>query len=91
VLTLLLLLCIVAGATNSRSDRIAQALSASSDAITAAVTGSSNAATAAQRSKAFATLATRDSTRASDFGRRLQQGKAKFSKMMHSTCACEYW
>jgi hypothetical protein len=88
---LLLLLCIVAGATNSRSDRIAQALSASSDAITAAVTGSSNAATATQRSKAFATLATRESTRASDFGRRLQQGEAKTSKMMHSICACEYW
>ena len=57
-----------AGATNSRSDRITQALSASADSIGLAVTGNSNVQAAAQKSKAFATLATRESTKASDFG-----------------------
>jgi hypothetical protein len=64
-----------AGATNSRSDRITQALSASADSIGLAVTSNSNVQAAAQKSKAFATLATRENTKASDFGRRLQSGR----------------
>lgn len=57
-----------AGATNNRSDRIAQALSASAESIGAAVSGRSDATTAAQKSKAFARMAARDGTAASEFG-----------------------
>jgi hypothetical protein len=69
------LLSSATGATNSRSDRITQALSASADSIGLAVTSNSNVQAAAQKSKAFATLATRENTKASDFGRRLFSGK----------------
>jgi hypothetical protein len=62
------------GATNSRSDRIAQALSASGDAIAASVS-SGNVRGAATKSRDFALLATKENTKASDFGRRLQQGR----------------
>lgn len=57
-----------AGATNNRSDRIAQALSASAESIGAAVSGRSDATAAAQKSKAFALLAGREGTSASEFG-----------------------
>jgi hypothetical protein len=61
-----------AGSTNSRADRISQAISASEDAISAAAAGGSvRGATA--KGKDFAMLATRQNTKASDFGRRLQQ------------------
>jgi hypothetical protein len=39
------------------------------------VTGNNNVQTAAQKSKAFATLATRENTKASDFGRKLFSGE----------------
>jgi hypothetical protein len=62
-----------AGSTNSRADRISQAISASEDAISAAVAGG-NVRSATAKAKDFAVLATRENTKASDFGRRLQQG-----------------
>jgi hypothetical protein len=61
-------LCSPAGVTNNRSDRIAQALSASAESIGAAVSGRSDATVAAQKSKAFAQMAARDGTAASEFG-----------------------
>jgi hypothetical protein len=62
------------GATNSRADRISQSISASEDAISA-VAGS-NVRSATAKGKDFAVLATRENTKASDFGRRLQQGRS---------------
>jgi hypothetical protein len=62
------------GATNSRSDRIAQALSASGDAIAASVS-SGNVRGAATKSRDFALLATKENTKASDFGRKMLSGK----------------
>jgi hypothetical protein len=63
------------GSANSRSDRITQAISASEDAIQQAVSGRSTASSATTKSKDFASLATRDATKPSDFGRRLRSGE----------------
>jgi hypothetical protein len=65
------------GPTNSRSDRITQAISASEDAIGRAVSGKTSARLATDQSRAFAKLATRDGAKPSDFGRRrLLSGEA---------------
>jgi hypothetical protein len=69
----LLRCCRLAGASNGRSDRISQAISASEDAIAAAAAGG-NVRAATTKARAYAVLATRENTKASDFGRKLQQG-----------------
>jgi hypothetical protein len=48
-------------------------MSASEDAIAAAAAGS-NVQAATTKARAYAVLATRENTKASDFGRKLQQG-----------------